>query len=1755
MSLTVGSLRRDLEAKTAEISELRSQLHQQRAQHAKELQDLRASSTGSPALSRSGSRPKSVQFSAVCTAVTFPDNPVEVSHSPCTINIEDQDTVEGGRDGVRQHLQIVLKEKLALEWKFSKLYKKYDRAHRDKVVLVTRVESLERELATAKEKNPNAASKLEDAARIQELEKQLDELNGKLASQAEHTQQELDAFQALSRQDLVLKLAETEDALQAKQIETARLKARMSALQDADAAAAKAAHERDEALSQIAQLQAALDDKIGASTENVQALNSMTPDQLKRLVLATRRRAEVLELDAQQLRAVEMQLHRQLFDAQAKLGETRAERDVILETSTARVDAIQRRLFEAETHCDANHTLTQLKLENQDLHAQVRGHAETLAELNQRLNALRKERDAAMMAAAEGNAKLNTIEQRNISVQQQNKELLAQIARSSQDNMDGCAAVLETLRQQLEQSAIALEEMAVTKATLQTTLQMHQQERQSLSGALVAIAAQRARADRLQAALGFIDDVPTSASGDEIISSETDHSKAPANKSLPEEASLTERIAAALEQANASAGICPRRRIAHLAWRQGDGSQAEPGADMNLLQQQLAAAQWRAAAEQSNARRLAVQAQNDMSVQQRRETAILDELAAAQGREQTHKTRLLHSLQAQEALLGQNSASSELFRIEAERYDWEQQAHQLKQQVDSLLRKQANLREAEEAARADAAAAVKQMAVAQADAATARDDLKKLRSRQPSINGSSAMGRAASGKPLAPSPLTTAVSAEDLLASANTLDAGTLAKQVAELEHHLHQEKLKAADLRARLTVAEDQIAHLQLSETHAQNEKLNNGRLEREVQRLRKQLATSKTTGTDDSAAASFESRITDLESDLRHRDTAAQEATQRFQAEKAQLEAQLGSALDRVTRMEERLLRLHRGADEERQHALAERDSLHAELDEVRHDLTGVLRELAETQQRLREALSKLEQTQKHDMGGSLSFESANHDEQALLGQQEISVMKTIVSQAQRTADLFSAELKANPAVTQATTAQAGQVILALEQIQGILEGAKISQDAVSSGRYESLVVEAQQRWSDGEKTSSESQRYQDELRIARDELHAARQEVDKLTEDNDLLAQEVEARQAEVEHLKRNMHEIAQQAALTGAATVPKADYRQLQEVLRDTERRLHEQEKAAAALQATADALQNRVELADQHKTAAEREKTEIQAKLMAAELELSRLRGSDDHSRVKELEDLIKTLSEDVSAGHKKQMELRQELETKEEELHQLHQELRQIRLEKELSDDRHNRLETNASDLHEENSRLRASNHDLLDEVDAAKRRIQELEDELHLLRAAIARFLGVSEEQITVAYLTSLSPLQNSALIDRELLQRVGDPHIRAVLSGQGSLDDVHRGQAHSRNAWTPESGRYLHLRDGSTSRPGSSVSSQYPDYLRGEGSRPESVVSDASRQNQRGSQKPRTYPRQCVAIYDHTPPSDGAENELSLRRGDLVTAHGPAQRNGLQEATVRGKRGLVPASHLKEMSGSAGPRTRLMQQLAGHAPRSHAQKHDEDTETIGTGSMAFPLGAAKVMRARHNFHPSELETSALSPEDQLPFQKSDLLTVNVGAIRDDGFVKAVAEDGDMGYVPLAFLEDVDAVGRSRGTGSTATPLAEPVNEHLLPGQPYQERLGGIARPQEHFHVPEDLRSRQGGVANGSATQEPVASQPFTPRTEESSAPQEGGDGLQHHQVVRPMSRDALDSVIRPRPSSKKRSGLAKLFFGSPKTKYTPSVGPMTLP
>ncbi|EGD83497.1 hypothetical protein PTSG_04104 [Salpingoeca rosetta] len=1826
MSATVSSLRRELKQAKEALEQRKGEIEELKRKHRLDLDRQRKQfelkyGEASSHLSSPRQTPTSTPTHTLKRSVTFADGTspakadlkhtvqqqeheiarlkAEVQHLRGTghsIVIEEDGS---GAHELRRSHEALVAEKLSLEWRFSKLYRKYDRAHRENVVLVTRVESLERELAALKEGKPSPEA---DAAvsRAKELEKKVADLQAQLktaqqqAAAAAPKPSQPDA----SNQELHMKLAETEDALQNAQVVAAGMAARISALEDAGAAAARATQERDTALAEIAQLKAALNDKLGISMDDVTNLDGLDHEQLKRVAGALKRRMAVLELDNTRQRAAQAQLQRQLFDAQCKVGEAAAKLQATEETSTARVDAIQRRLFEAEraaAHPHDTSAAAQLKLENYDLHAQVRGQTEALNEMTAKVNAATADRDAAKTAAVQAEAQLKALQLENEHLRQMRQQLVADM-RGHTDQAAADRALLAAFQREADEAAAMATRLLMDNAELQAKIEGEAADREALAGVFAHAAAQQARADRLQAALGFVDDVATAAAATEVVATPDDadnvgdstakqqQEQQQKKKGAGDEgdmappAALAERLAAALHDVDAAAGLTPRRRIAHLDWRDGASAEADVNSNSRSssaeaaaspAQQKLAAAQWRAAAEQANARRLAKDVEKERERRRTGEAILRQELATANAKEDDARTRLSRALYANELLCAAQPATAALANAEQDRDLHAHRVEELQTRVGELTALTAELRQTATEAQLRAASAAQELE--QARAALKSRVRRPIPSRQSSTSQGLARtsptpltrGGSGSGRATPSSPLVVGVSATNLLASSpppGGADVQALERALADLEAEHDNEKLQAAGAHGRLVAAEDGLARLGAAEANALIERMRADRLEREVEVLRKhnqqhqqhqqhQVSQQQREGGDDAThgtVAALEGTVSRLEQDMLAKDSHAQELEVRHRVEQQQLAAQLEAASARADRLARRLEAQSSSKENTPSNTNGDSSALATQVDELKLSLSATIRELEDARAQLAQLQQQQQQQQQQqaEQGDSTSRASASPQSSKLAaldlsnmsdGDADMDALRQLIDEACGTSEALAANLATMQHTPRQVSAEADKLAQTLEVAQRV--AARLEQQQDSTTPDEVTEVEKAQRAS----ASAETEQLHSDLRQARDE-------ITKLTDDNDILANEVEAKQAQVDDLKRNMHEMAQQIANGGGESVPLADYRQVQDVLRDTEKRLHEQEKANATMGATVEALEARVQAATQAQAEAEEEKENVQAKLMAAEVELARLRASEDPSRVQELEELIRTLSEDVSEGHKKRKELQQEIQDKDQLLQDAHQQARQARLDKEVAEDRATRLQASVSDLTEANERLRSDNRQMRDEVDELKRRVKTLEEELRQLVAAIARLLGIPEQKVTAAYLASLPPMsQDGIAIDRELLQRANDPHARAVLNG--SMDELRGAGRQSRRAWTPESGRFMRFRDGSASRPESALSSHYGGGRRSsDRTRPPSSASEHSRHR---SRHPRPYPRTAVAIYDHVPDPQASDQEVALRQGDSVLILGPPRRDGLQLVAIRGNRGLAPASHLKELRGKQ-PRTRLLQQLSGdgvHArTRSGAGSRDDLTSASAqTANTAFPPGAAKMMRARHDFDPSEVAESSAPKDEMLSLKKGDLLTVNVWAPREDGFAKAMAEDGDMGLVPLAFLED-------------ASVEPEPsTNQQLpLPGQTYQERLGGTVRPEEHTPttVRVGMREPEGPTVrlNGGITAQ--GSAPSTAASTAAAAAQKGAtadDAEEDEAAVQPMSRDALDAAIHTRPS-KRRSGLAKLILGSPKHKYKPGavVAPM---
>lgn len=166
-------------------------------------------------------------------------------------------------------------------------------------------------------------------------------------------------------------------------------------------------------------------------------------------------------------------------------------------------------------------------------------------------------------------------------------------------------------------------------------------------------------------------------------------------------------------------------------------------------------------------------------------------------------------------------------------------------------------------------------------------------------------------------------------------------------------------------------------------------------------------------------------------------------------------------------------------------------------------------------------------------------------------------------------------------------------------------------------------------------------------------------------------------------------------------------------------------------------------------------------------------------------------------------------------------------------------------------------------------------------------------------------------------------------------------------------------------------------------------------------------------------------------MREGDIVTMLAPPRADGLVEVLAGNRRGNVPFSFLEEPGpGGALPRTRLLNNLVD----SRARRGPGGLSGAGGPSTGRPErapyvpGAGKRMRARMDYEPtSSGANAAVPPHAQLPFRKGDLLYVNYSqaATRSDGFVMAMAEEGDAGLVPFDFLEEANDLPLSQSATS----------------------------------------------------------------------------------------------------------------------------------
>ncbi|XP_078669955.1 uncharacterized protein LOC144910559 isoform X14 [Branchiostoma floridae x Branchiostoma belcheri] len=115
---------------------------------------------------------------------------------------------------------------------------------------------------------------------------------------------------------------------------------------------------------------------------------------------------------------------------------------------------------------------------------------------------------------------------------------------------------------------------------------------------------------------------------------------------------------------------------------------------------------------------------------------------------------------------------------------------------------------------------------------------------------------------------------------------------------------------------------------------------------------------------------------------------------------------------------------------------------------------------------------------------------------------------------------------------------------------------------------------------------------------------------------------------------------------------------------------------------------------------------------------------------------------------------------------------------------------------------------------------------------------------------------------------------------------------------------------------------------------------------------------PRLYMAVYNYSPsrnsPNHYPEDELGLREGDVVTVFGPLREDGFYEGKVDGRRGLVPASFLEEISTSQDRPRDPVDTHRKHQRRSPSKRHASKQKEGHRGSRRQGATTHKDRRQR---------------------------------------------------------------------------------------------------------------------------------------------------------------------------------------------------------
>eukprot|EP00055_Hartaetosiga_balthica_P003529 m.8110 g.8110 ORF g.8110 m.8110 type:complete len:596 (+) comp3013_c0_seq1:109-1896(+) len=480
-----------------------------------------------------------------------------------------------------------------------------------------------------------------------------------------------------------------------------------------------------------------------------------------------------------------------------------------------------------------------------------------------------------------------------------------------------------------------------------------------------------------------------------------------------------------------------------------------------------------------------------------------------------------------------------------------------------------------------------------------------------------------------------------------------------------------------------------------------------------------------------------------------------------------------------------------------------------------------------------------------------------------------------------------------------------------------------------------------------------------------------LNKLLEENDVFAQELERKDLLVEKLKQDLEEGVLSAQRDLSNMVQKSDYDRLQDLQKDTERKLKTIELELRKMQDNHTLVEDQRQQALQAKEAAEdqlaairdevgdsrKNHNDFQRQLSQLQeqhaLELQQLqtreRGVKDH-----YEEQMKNLRNDISEGHKTQQ--------------QLNVQIRQLENQARLGEQR----------IVESESQMRDRYEKMLIE---ARRELEEsgsshqtLNLKIRQLEAEVARLLELEklwkqrERQLKEHYENQARRLRfaEGMSMDKHLVDRLFDERVSAAIQQQ------HLPQSVSDNTddhGMPRSRLLQHLagvRVQNLKKPTNVRKQQH--------SHPHNVI-------------PGGRPMRVRHNYDPSEVADVSvpqREQLSLKKGEVLVVQYPSQRRDgfVRVQTTSGEVGFAPKAFLEPMDSDAN--AKISQPISSHIHTKRNQIQQQSSKKNTRPSMQQVLGGD--VRPNEHVRTRNIVNNDVSDEEEDEEEDEDNVVVKNG-------------------------------------------------------------------------------------------------------------------------------------------------------------------------